>query len=395
MPMHETMTQTSAKFSMAGVAYLPLPLGSIRIGHSQKLPGGRVHLIKDDEFKVTQPLRDEAGDWVRDPLDAALRANLPGEQGVAQRKLREIPIRVAVNDPALIARAQLQAFDRATGQVMCSSKGNGVAHRWSAGSGTTEVSCVGCDRCSFANSGNVECKFFGRLSVQLEGQSDELGTYTLRSTSYNTMRTVESKLWQFWAILGKKLRGVPFKLQLRPVQTQASNWETFYVVDLVLNGCTLTEAKDHAEKQQALDANAKLDIEAFESAIASGLNNGGFYGNDIHDGFDHTEFVEASQFASSLQTTQQSSVTQVELPSTSEHLTSAGAAEVQLKDVIAAPADRRFVVTPGRPADATNAVFVKGFAPRTQRTSDTSTSDESAPRSVKLGPITAKDVVDF
>ncbi len=364
--MLNNVTPQSSKpqYSMAGITYSALPLGSIRIGHSQEMPGGSVQLIKDDEFKITQPLRSTDGSWLRDELDSRLRTNLGGEEGVSQRKLREIPIRIAVNDPSLIARAQLQAFDRDTGKVMCSSKGNGTAKRWSAGSGTADVTCVGADRCSFANSGNVDCKFFGRVNVQVEGQSDELGTYVLRSTSYNTMRTIESKLWQFWALFGKKLRGVPLKLQLRPVQTQASNWETFYVVDLVLNGCTLAEAKKHADERTRLDEEENLSISSFEEALSSGLNNGGFYGGDAEDGFDPSEFIEASQFASSMQGKQRSSV---EVASSAfQGSTSLESGNTDVDEQVSPPTSS-CLVNPSLRQGVSTGVFIASFNPKPEQ----------------------------
>jgi hypothetical protein len=290
------------KYSMKGMTFLPMPLGAIRLGHSIELPGGTLSIISDDEFKITKPERLVDGTWVHDELDGKLRESMAPQsnEGVAQRKLRAIPIRIHVNDPSLVVRSRLEAFDE-NGRTVCSSDGSGTAKRWAAGQGTVDVSCDGCDRCSFATSGQVECKFFGRIAVQIEGQSDALGTYVLRSGSYNTMRTFESKLWQLWSLFGNRLRGLPLQMTLRTAQTQLSNWRPFYFVDLTLaDGLSLESASLKVQEQAASDLASGLDFDALASAMEIGLTNGGFLQDSVEDGVDLNEFVRASSFSSSV-----------------------------------------------------------------------------------------------
>lgn len=296
---------TKVAYSMNGMAYVPVPLGAIRIGHTINLPGGEVQLVRDDEFKVTQPLREADGTWLLDPLDAALRQGGDAQgDSPTYRKLREIPIRIHVNDPSLVVRARLEAFDLTTRRTVCASNGNGQAKRWSGVTGTVDVACVGCDRCPFANSGAAECKFFGRIAVQIEGQEGELGTYVMRTSSYNTLRTFEAKLWQFWSVLGKNLRGVPFVMKLRAAQSELSNWMTFYFVDLELNKVSLSDAAVKAREQAEIDQQSGFDIVALQEAMTAGLRNGGYLSNAADDCVDLNEFISASRFNASLQAAQ-------------------------------------------------------------------------------------------
>ncbi len=292
-------------YSMVGMAYVPMPLGAIRIGHTITLPSGQLELVRDDEFKITLPLREADGSWLPDPLNAKLRHDdAPEGDAAPYRKLREIPIKIHVNDPSLVVRSRLEAFDVQSRRTVCASNGGGSAKRWSGVTGTTDVECVGCDRCSFANSGAVECKFFGRIAVQIEGQEGELGTYVMRTSSYNTLRTFEAKLWQFWAILGQKLRGVPFVMKLRAAQSELSNWGTFYFVDLELNNATLAQAIGKAREQAKTDLDCGFDILALQEAMTAGIRNGGFLANAADDGVDLSEFISASSFTATLNAAQ-------------------------------------------------------------------------------------------
>lgn len=305
MTEFETTTTTPAEaktaldFSMAGLAYTPMPLGAIRIGHAIALPGGGSMPIRDDEFRITQPMRGEDGGWLADPLDAALREKSQQVESTASAKLRQIPIRLHVNDPSLTVRSRFEAFDNTTRRTVCASNGGGVAKRWTGTTGTTDVACVGSDRCEFANSGSAQCKFFGRIAVQIQGQDGELGTYVMRTSSVNTLRTFEAKLWQFWSVLGRKLRGVPFVMKLRSAQTELSNWSTFHFVDLELDGVKLGQAKAAATAQGAADERDGLDIADLEKTMHEGLRNGGYLADTAEDGVDLSEFLDASKFTAS------------------------------------------------------------------------------------------------
>ncbi len=271
-------------YSMPGLTYMAMPLGAIRIGHLQQCEAGQPALpVMDDEFHLTLPAKSSSGRWMLDPLDKKLRAERgvqvspgtdasPEPGSAAQIKLRSIPIRVLVNDPSLVLRSRLEAFDSRTKRPVCTSTTAGSAHRVKAAGGFDEVACVGVGSCVFASQDHIRCKLLGRIHVQIVAQDSTLGTYVLRSTSYNTLRTFEAKLWQYWALFGGKLRGVPFRMQLRMVTTALSSWMPFYVVDLELDGVDLDGALDAAEAQAARDA--RFDMQSLEKVLRDGLANG-------------------------------------------------------------------------------------------------------------------------
>lgn len=55
---------------------------------------------------------------------------------------------------------------------------------------------------------NRECKPYGRLYVVI-GDQDELGTFVLRTTSYNSIRTLAARMRNFHAVSGGLLACMP------------------------------------------------------------------------------------------------------------------------------------------------------------------------------------------
>src|SRR5690606_21117311 len=127
--------------------------------------------------------------WVLHPLDEALRKDAGG-------KLRSIPVRMLFNDPALNMRADYSLFDRGTGRPLCVGNGESC-RRWSK-EGVAVHPCVEPDACPFAAG---DCKAYARLNVAV-GEEDELGSFVLRTTSFNTIRTLAARLHYFSAVSG-------------------------------------------------------------------------------------------------------------------------------------------------------------------------------------------------
>jgi len=274
---HPTITQ----YSMPGLAFLATPLGVIRLGHVEEHVA-RAFAVADDEFRVTRPVKDSEG-WVPDPLDEQLRP--PTTE--ADRKLRAIPVRVQVNDPSLVIRSRFEAFNVRTNRPICASCDTGKARRLVDGE-MMDVDCAGPERCTFASDEEVRCKFFGRVNLQIKGQESALGTYVLRSSSVHTLRTLESKLWQYWALFGKRLRGAEFKIVMKQASSALSQWAPFYFVDLELDEADLAGAMASVKSQAEQDEAAGLDIRSLEAAMHEGLRNGGFLASD--ESFEAVEF---------------------------------------------------------------------------------------------------------
>lgn len=354
---------TSSPFSMTNMAYLAMPLGAIRIGHTIVKADGSEVPVSNDEFRITQPLRDRTdGHWLSDTLDGKLRSELPRAENGLTPKLKVIPIKFVSNDPSLAIRARFEAFSQ-NGRSICASNGNGWASRETGVGGRTEVQCNGCDRCEFAQAAGNSCRLFGRVSVQIEGQTSPLGTYVLRTGSINTLRTLETNLRAYHALFGGRLRGVPFNLTLRPMQTKQSAWETFYVVDLDLRAVSLQEALKLAK--DAADSDVDLNFDGLNAVLRAGQDNGGAYDlSAMTDGVDLAEFYPASAFTSTYQATK---VTQDS----------------------GAPAD-----APGAPQTATVTVLRQRTSPAQARTVDSQGGDGALIEDFDLPPESANKPVD-
>lgn len=249
---------------LKGLAIIPPAIGRISIGRVIERNGKRLP-EKDDQFTLTTQVQTRDG-WVLHPLDETLHKTAGG-------KLRSIPVRMLFNDPALNLRADYSLFDRAKGRPIC--VGNGETCRRRGKEGIEQLSCPGADACGFAQGG---CKAYARLHVLVdEGMSDELGGFVLRTTSYNTIRTLAARLEYFHAVSGGNLASLPLELKLRGKSTAMSFGTPIYYVDLVLRaGLSLeqgvTDAQQLAERRRV----AGFDQAALDQAAHRGFANGAF-----------------------------------------------------------------------------------------------------------------------
>ena len=249
---------------LKGLAITPPILGRISIGRVVERNGKRLP-EKDDQFTLTSQVQSREG-WVLHPLDEALRKEAGG-------KLRTIPVRMLFNDPALNLRADYSLFDRATGRPVC--VGNGETCRRTSKDGVASHPCLGPDACSFAHG---ECKAYARLNVLVgDGEEDALGSFVLRTTSFNTIRTLTARLHYFSAVSGGRLACLPLELKLRGKSTTMSHRSAIYYVDLVIRaGQTLEQAIVEAQKLDQQRRDSGFDQEALDEAAHQGFANGAF-----------------------------------------------------------------------------------------------------------------------
>jgi hypothetical protein len=250
---------------LKGLAITPPVIGRISIGRVVERNGKRLP-EKDDQFTLTSQVQGRDG-WVLHPLDEKLRKEVEGH------KLRAIPVRLLFNDPALNLRADYSLFDRTTGRPVC--VGNGETCRRTGKDGMASLPCPGPDACVFAKEA---CKAYARLNVVIgEGEGDALGSFVLRTTSYNTIRTLTARLEYFHAVSGGRLACMPLELKLRGKSTTMSYGTPIYYVDLVVRtGITLeqaiTQARELDEQRQA----SGFDQAALDEAARKGFANGAF-----------------------------------------------------------------------------------------------------------------------
>ena len=250
---------------LKGLAITPPVIGRISIGRVVERNGKRLP-EKDDQFTLTSQVQNREG-WVLHPLDEKLRKEAEGH------KLRSIPVRLLFNDPTLNLRADYSLFDRSTGRPIC--VGNGETCRRTGQDGIVSLPCVGPDTCAFANG---DCKAYARLNVVIgDGDEDALGSFVLRTTSFNTIRTLAARLQYFSAVSGGRLACMPLELKLRGKSTTMSFRQAIYYVDLVVrSGLTLEQGIAEARQKDEQRRESGFDQEALDEAARKGFANGAF-----------------------------------------------------------------------------------------------------------------------
>jgi hypothetical protein len=247
---------------LKGLAITPPVVGRISIGRVVERNGKRLP-EKDDQFTLTSQVQNRDG-WLLHPLDESLRKEAGG-------KLRSIPVRMLFNDPSLNLRADYSLFDRSTGRPVC--VGNGESCRRSGTEGITALPCPSPDACGFAMG---DCKPYARLNVVV-GDEDALGSFVLRTTSFNTIRTLAARLQYFNAVSGGRLACMPLELKLRGKSTTMSFRSAIFYVDVIVrSGMTLEEAIAQARQLDASRRTSGFDQEALDEAARKGFANGAF-----------------------------------------------------------------------------------------------------------------------
>lgn len=250
---------------LKGLVITPPVVGRISIGRVVERNGKRLP-EKDDQFTLTSQVQNRDG-WVLHPLDEQMRRAAEGQ------KLRSIPVRMLFNDPALNLRADYSLFDRNSGRPRC--VGNGETCRRMEKDGVVQHPCPGPDTCPFAMG---DCKAYARLNVVVgDGEDDALGSFVLRTTSFNTIRTLAARLQYFSAVSGGRLACMPLELKLRGKSTAMSHRSAIYYVDLVVRtGLTLEQAIAEAIQKDEARRSAGVDQEALDEAARRGFANGAF-----------------------------------------------------------------------------------------------------------------------
>ncbi|MCL1618263.1 phage capsid protein [Ralstonia pseudosolanacearum] len=248
---------------ISGLAITPPVIGRISLGRVVEKNGKRTP-VADDQFRLTTQVQ-QRGEWSLHPLDEALRKAVPG-------KLRSIPVRLLFNEPDLNLRAEYCLFDRETGRPVC--VGNGERCKRVEPDGVAILPCPSPQGCQFGGPGG--CKPYGRLNVTV-GDDDEMGSFILRTTSWNSIRTLAARLHYFSAVSGNLLACLPLRLVLRGKSTTQSYRSAIYYVDLdVRSGKTLEATITEARELDARRKAAGFDQMALDVAAKAGFANGAF-----------------------------------------------------------------------------------------------------------------------
>ncbi|MGA4256773.1 phage capsid protein [Ralstonia nicotianae] len=249
---------------LKGLAITPPIIGRISIGRVVEKNGKRLP-EKDDAFTLTTQVQ-QRGEWILHPLNESLRKAAPG-------KLRSIPVRLLFNDPDLNLRAEYTLFDRETGRPVC--VGNGERCKRVEEGGIAVLPCPSPEACQFGGPGG--CKPYGRLNVSVGDTDDELGSFVLRTTSFNSIRTLAARLRYFNAVSGNLLACLSLRLVLRGKSTAQSYRAAIYYVDLaVREGATLEATIAEARELDARRKASGFDQAALDAAAKAGFANGAF-----------------------------------------------------------------------------------------------------------------------
>jgi hypothetical protein len=251
---------------LKGLVLTPPEIGRISIGKTVEKNGKRLP-EKDDGFTVTSQVQGHNG-WVVHPIDETLRQ--------PNAKLRHIPIRLLFSDPELNLRASYSMFDRKTGRPLC--VGNGETCKRVTSAGMQTLPCATPDACEVGMEGH--CKPYGRLNARI-GDDDELGSFVFRTTGFNSIRTLSSRLSYFQAVSSGLLTTLPLELRLRGKSTTQSHRAPIYYVDLtVRTGLTMAEAIGSAREQAEARQAAGFNQAALDEAARQGFANGVFEESD-------------------------------------------------------------------------------------------------------------------
>lgn len=283
---------------LKGLALTPPVVGRISIGHIVERSGKRLP-EKDDEFTLTTQVQTREG-WLLHPLDEQLRRAQAGDKskdhagGKAETtvrtkartkagttaeeeathtrvKLRSIPVRLLFDDPDLNLRASYCLFDRITGRPQC--VGDGQTCRRATVTGMQTLECRAPEACELADRG---CKPFGRLNVRI-GDEEELSSFVFRTTGFNSIRTLATRLKYFHAVSGGNLSTLPLELRLRGKSTQQSHGAPIYYVDLTIRtGSNLKEAIFEARGEALAKQEAGFSQADLDGAARAGLALGAF-----------------------------------------------------------------------------------------------------------------------
>lgn len=233
-------------------------IGSIRLGGSLDQDGKPI-LYQNDFFLVTENHKKN-GEWVEHPIQHELLDQLTVK---ANGRLAEIPVKVVFSDPNLNTSERFESYDPVTKKLQCVGDGS-TAIRVSATGDKSKEQCAGPEYCQFAMTN--ACRLMSRTTLQIRGQSDELGVFMLRSSGYNSMTTLRTRLELMYAKFGKALRYIPLKLILRAKSSVASEDMVFYYPDLVVDGNEVDVAV-LANSQMTREKNAGINMDSAETRM--------------------------------------------------------------------------------------------------------------------------------
>lgn len=272
---------------LKGFVITPVQLGRISMGEVIEHKGKRIPNALD-HFKLTSLVQD-GDDWRVSPVAEKLK--------VEGEKLRSIPVRVMFDQPENNFRAEFTAFDRKNGRPLCS--GNGEKAQRRGENGVSEVECPGPDLCQYGNEN--WCKLYARLlvSIDVNGafEKNPLAGFVLRTTSFNTVRSITGTLSQ-WSALTGGMAGFPANLIMRAKSTTSSKGRPIYYAELEPRESLLDSVQACAGYRKA-EAEHGIKRGELEASVAAGYAASVFM-EDAEEGAEIVEEFYADPLLGSL-----------------------------------------------------------------------------------------------
>jgi hypothetical protein len=141
--------------------------------------------------------------------------------------------------------------------------------------------CPAPEGCDIAEKGG--CKPYGRMNVRI-GDDDELGSFIFRTTGFNSIRTLATRMRYLQAASGGLLAAMPLELRLRGKSTAQSHRSPVYYVDLTARtGMSLAAAVAAARACHEERFAAGINQVALDAAARKGFASGAFE-ESVEDG---------------------------------------------------------------------------------------------------------------
>jgi len=222
---------------------------------------------KLDHFVVTKNFRDSRTDMFIS--DYALMEQIAKQTNQDPNNLKFLPVMLLFDDPELNFIVRFSCYKGTS----CWCVGDGKkAFRLKNNNGEREEVQCPCERVLPSYNGNEKCKVFGRLMVLLQGVKRIGGCWVFRTTSWNTVRSIQSSMAFLRQLTGGILSGIPLMLTINPKAVIIPNGspQTIYVVNLEYWG-DIESLQEHVIQIQRRRIEYKLKTEMLEDQLKKSL----------------------------------------------------------------------------------------------------------------------------
>lgn len=267
--------------NLSTIPVRPFAEGIIRIATTSE-PGAE-KIVFDGSMEILSrhhQARDpdviEVPRLAKHPLRDKLMEEKPNKEA---GKLVEVPIRMFFGKTSNALTVAYQAYDT-DGRPVCRGNGEGAKRTSLSSEGVrvvVDAPCSGPESCEFVTIGNARCRRQVCMTVQIPGQENPLSTFEVRSSSYNTYKTLKGQLELVERRFGG-LRHVPLKLQIWQTSNQASDFESFDVFKIALGTATELDAMKAVKvaRTEESEAGIESDVDTAYTAATDGVGEDDF-----------------------------------------------------------------------------------------------------------------------